>query len=269
MIRLPDIALPDETQKLLAGFQAEVDAAGDFAAQVTEAQRMFSLKNKPTNPAFKVVRQKLNELCGGAERCCYCELSQADEVEHVRPKDWFPELVFAWSNYTYSCGPCNGPKNNQFAIFKRGARTALPLIRRRGDSVEAPPAGTPVLIDPRAENPLDFMELDLTDTFYFVPLAGSGTRDFIRAEYTIQILRLNERDVLPKARHCAFHAFRAILGEVAAMTASGASASDIALKRSVISQSPHPAVWQEMQRQRNNFQDLLQLFREVPEALDW
>ncbi len=269
MIRLPDIALPDESLKLLEGFQAEVDVAGDFAAQVAEAKRMFSLKNKLTNPAFKVVRQKLNELCGGAGRCCYCELSQPDEVEHVRPKDWFPESVFAWSNYTYSCGPCNGPKNNQFAVFKRGSRVPTRLVRERDAAVEPPPAGSPVLIDPRAENAFDFMELDLAETFLFVPTAEEGTREFARAEYTIEILRLNERDVLPRARRSAFYAFRALLREVASMKSAGDPLSEIEVRRSVLQQSPHPAVWQEMQRQRNDVADLSRLFREVPEALTW
>lgn len=204
MIRLPDIAIPDATQKLLDGYQAEVNAAGDFAEQVAEAKRLFSARNKSANPAFRVIRKKLDELCGGSGRCCYCELSQPDEVEHVRPKDWYPEVVFAWRNYTYSCGPCNGPKNNQFAVFKRGSRTPTRLVRERDDPVTPPPAGSPVLIDPRTENPLDFMELDLSETFLFVETADEGTREFERAKYTIEVLRLNERDVLTRARRVRF-----------------------------------------------------------------
>lgn len=269
MIRLPDIALPDETERLLTGFQAEVDAARDFAAQVAEAKRMFSLKNKPNNPVFRIVRQKLNEMCGGAGRCCYCELSQPDEVEHVRPKDWFPGVVFAWSNYIYSCGPCNGPKNNKFAVFKRGARNPTPLVRGRDDPIEPPPAGSPALIDPRAENPLDFMELDLSETFLFVPTADEGTREFERAKYTIEVLRLNERDVLSRARRSAFHSFRAILREAAAIKSAGGAHAEIESKRIVIQQMPHPSTWQEMKRQRDSLPDLLKLFAVIPEALTW
>lgn len=33
------------------------------------------------------------------------------------PKNMYPEKVFVWSNYLFSCGLCNGPKNNQFAVF--------------------------------------------------------------------------------------------------------------------------------------------------------
>ncbi len=269
MIRLPDIAIPDETQAILGEYQAAIDGAGDFAARVAAAKQQFPARNKAKNAAFKVVRAKLNEICGGAGRCCYCELSQPDEVEHVRPKDWFPELVFSWSNYTYSCGPCNGPKNNKFAIFKRGARTPTYLEKPADGSLQAPPAGSPVLIDPRTENPLDFMEIDLSGTFLFVATADEGTRDFERAKYTIEVLRLNERDVLWKARRSAFHSFRAILKEAVEMKLAGASDGEIAIKRTVVQQSPHPAVWQEIQRQRDAHPDLKRLFVALPDALLW
>ena len=269
MIQLPDIAIPDETQELLDGYQAEVNDAGDFAAQVAEAKRLFSARNKPTNSAFRVVRKKLDELCGGSGRCCYCELSQPDEIEHVRPKDWYPEFVFAWSNYTYSCGPCNGPKNNQFAVFKRGSRTPIRLVRGRDDSAKPPPAGSSVLIDPRTEDPLDFMELDLADTFLFVETADEGTREYERAKYTIEVLRLNERDVLWKARRGAFHSYRAILKEVVDLNVAGAPANEIDNKRIVIQQLPHPCVWQEMKRQRIYDKQLAELFAAFPDALNW
>ena len=269
MIRLPDIAIPEETLVLLDGYQAEVDGAGDFAAQVAEAKRLFSARNKSTNPAFRVIRRKLDELCGGSGRCCYCELSQPDEVEHVRPKDWFPEVAFAWSNYTYSCGPCNGPKNNQFAVFKRGSRSLTRLVRERDDPVIPPPAGSPALIDPRTENPLDFMELDLSETFLFVETADEGTREYERAKYTIEVLRLNERDVLTRARRGAFHSFRAILKEAVELKSTGASDGELDAKRIVIQQLPHPSVWQEMKRQRTDDAQLSELFAAIPESLNW
>ena len=47
----------------------------------------------------------------------YCEDSVGDEVEHHRPKNLYPDHTFLWDNYLYACGPCNGPKNNRFAVF--------------------------------------------------------------------------------------------------------------------------------------------------------
>ena len=52
----------------------------------------------------------------------YCEDSVADEVEHFRPKDLYPDVVFAWRNYLYACGQCNGGKNNRFSIVRAGHR---------------------------------------------------------------------------------------------------------------------------------------------------
>lgn len=112
------------------------------------------------------------------------------------------------------------------------------------------------------------MEIDLSGTFLFVETAAKGTRNFERAKYTIELLRLNERDVLWKARRSAFHSFRAILKEAVELRTDDPGA-DIELKRIVIQQLPHPAVWQEIKRQRNYHPDLKQLFVTLPEALDW
>ena len=36
------------------------------------------------------------------------------------------------------------------------------------------------------ENPLDFLMLDLRETFEFTPIADAGTQDYERASYTIE-----------------------------------------------------------------------------------
>src|ERR1700722_14981501 len=117
MIRLPNRDLPEAAKWKLKEYQAVVDNAGKFEEKVAVAKTLFKQRNTTKNATFKVVRDTLAEMCSGARRCCYCEDSVADEVEHVKPKDWYPEAVFAWENYLYACGPCNGPKNNRFSIF--------------------------------------------------------------------------------------------------------------------------------------------------------
>ncbi len=119
MIRLPNIALKRIVATKLLEYQAEVNAVTSYKHRVAEGKRLFSLRNTASNSAFKVVRATLETMCSGARRCCYCEDSCADEVEHIRPKDLYPELVFAWENYLYACGPCNGPKQNKFHVFHR------------------------------------------------------------------------------------------------------------------------------------------------------
>src|SRR5437867_3043275 len=109
MIRLPSVLLPPLALQSLQGYQREIDMVRDYAKRVEAAERLFKSRNKTSNNTFRAVRLKLHEMCSGARRCCYCEDSFADEVEHVRPKSLYPEHVFVWENYLYSCGPCNGP----------------------------------------------------------------------------------------------------------------------------------------------------------------
>ncbi|MBX3729546.1 MAG: hypothetical protein KF858_10215 [Candidatus Sumerlaeia bacterium] len=37
----------------------------------------------------------------------YCEDSRATDIEHIRPKEHYPEVAFVWENYAYACNVCN------------------------------------------------------------------------------------------------------------------------------------------------------------------
>ena len=269
MIRLANIALDDTATQKLSQYQAEVDAAGAYRSRVAQAKRMFGLRNTATNATFKAVRATLEAMCSGARRCCYCEDSCADEVEHVRPKDLYPEFVFVWENYLYAYGPCNGPKNNRFQIFHKRTGKVHDVTRKAGDPVRKPPEGNPLLIDPRREDPLDFLDLEMDITFYLLPRVELSRRNRLRAEYTIDLLHLNDRDLLPKARRNAFGSYRARLVEYAAKKQRDASPAALQLLRDDLLQMPHPTVWAEMKRQRADYPELNRLFQQVPEALDW
>lgn len=95
-------------------------------------------------------------MCSGSRRCLYCEDSCADEVEHIKPQDLYPEFVFVWENYLYACGPCNGGKNNAFAVFDPATGATIIVTRKRGDPVTPPAVGTDVFINPRTEDPLQY-----------------------------------------------------------------------------------------------------------------
>ncbi len=130
MLRLLNVDLPAEAAARLRGYQGEVDAEPTYPKQVAAADTLFSSRNRCSNRTFKVVRAKLFEMCGGVRRCGYCEDSMADEVEHIWPKSLYPERVFSWQNYLYACGPCNGPKNNDFKVFahETGERWMSPEV---------------------------------------------------------------------------------------------------------------------------------------------
>ena len=269
MIQLPDIALPGETMAGLQALQAEVDTSGDYARQVAEGKRLFELRNVRGNPVFDEVKRALDRMCSGAVRCVYCEDSRADEIEHVRPKSLYPNVAFAWSNYVYACGPCNGPKGSHFAVFVDSATEPIEVARRPHAQIVPPPHGDPALIDPRIEDATKLMILDLRETYLFTPLAAKGTRDRERADYTIRTLRLNVRDDLLRARRQAYLDYVAHIHQYVRERSRHAAQARLAALRDVVKSRQHPTVWREMQRQHNRVPELRALFAELPEAIGW
>lgn len=270
MLKLPHKDLPVEAQQNLAKWQHEIDTIAIFEEKVKIAKQRFSEKNKATNPTFRQVRSTLADMCSGAQRCGYCEDSYADEVEHIKPKDWYPEFTFVWENYLYACGQCNSGKSNQYAIFRAEDQKLTVLKRAKTSPVVAPDQGEHVLIDPRKEDPLDNMELDLRGTFRLVPKAEDVTsKAYIRAKYTIDTLRLNTRDALLKARENEYRSYVARLEQYIRSRDAGASQTELDRLVTALQRMGHPTVWREMQRQHPLITELKQLFHQAPEALNW
>jgi len=269
MILLPDIALSDAAAEGLRALQTAVDAAGPYADQVAEGKRLFGLRNAPGNAIFDEVKHVLTLMCSGARRCAYCEDSVADEVEHVRPKDLYPHVVFAWANYIYACGPCNGPKGSHFAVFVTGVAAPVEVARKPKAPIVPPLHGEPALIDPRVEDATKLMFLDLRETYFFIPLAAKGTRDHARADYTIRTLRLNIRPELPQARHEAYLDYVGRVRHYKHERDAKASATRLVQLRQAVQRRQHPTVWREMLRQREKLPELQALFADVPEAAGW
>lgn len=268
MIQLPEEELPGAAKIWLERWQAEIDALGEYPERVRQAKSRFKARNTGKNKTFGHVKNTLGRMCCGARRCMYCEDSAADEVEHIWPKDLYPEAVFRWDNYLYACGPCNGPKNNRFAVFSDGGEI-VDVTRGSDDPVVEPPRGAPLLIDPRREDPLEFLILDLSETFWFVAFPEPESPEYLRAEYTIDVLKLNERDLLPAARREAYGSYVARLKEYIAERDSGASPEALAIFVQALQNMQHPTVWREMRRQHAIHPVLKRLFDRAPEALEW
>jgi uncharacterized protein (TIGR02646 family) len=246
-----------------------VDAEPDFGRRVQVATAKFKQFNRAGNTTFQHVRHTLTLMCAGAKRCMYCEDSAADEVEHHRPKNLYPEHVFTWENYLYACGPCNGPKNSRFAVF--GVDGAMvDLARKPGQPPQPPLSGDLVMLHPRAEDALEYMMLDIAGgTFLFVPTAPARSREFERASYTIEVLRLNSRDHLPVARREAYGSYKARLTEYVHKREAGAAGPVLRHMIDAIGRMQHPTVWSEMRRQRARIPELAEIFQLAPEALNW
>jgi uncharacterized protein (TIGR02646 family) len=269
MIKLRQTSLPPDIDENLKVMQKSVDKFADYPRRVIEAKAQFSRQNKTSNAVFSQVRRSLTRMCSGARRCVYCEDSCADEVEHIKPKDLYPDSVFLWENYVYACGPCNGPKNNKFSVFAENGGQLIDVTRKPKSPVLEPERGAPALINPRWEDPLKFMQLDLLGTFIFLPLKKPGSRDYERAQYTIELLRLNDREVLIEARHEAFDSYRARLQEYIHRRDKGNSAVDLKYLEKSLKRMQHPTVWKEMKRQSKFIPLLDNLFSKAPEALRW
>jgi len=279
MIQLDNtIVPPQNVLDKLGEYQADVDAKPTFEARSAEGKTRFSARNKRGNSVFDVVKKSLTEMCSGARRCVYCEDSVGDEVEHIFPKDLYPEKVFRWDNYVYACGNCNGPKNNKFAVFHANTGAFQTVNPPQGQPAQEPPAGDPALINPRLEDPLAFCMLDLAVTFKFVIIAASNTREYQKADYTYnEVLRLNhqEREFLRLAREEAYGDYKARLSEYVQRREAGAPLARLQKMIAQLQKKNHPTVWKEMQRYHQKGilngvdAELDALFAQAPEALTW
>ncbi|MEM6262512.1 MAG: hypothetical protein AAGI38_08400 [Bacteroidota bacterium] len=264
MIRLYPPRLSGRTLAALKKYQQEIDLLPDHKEQVAKAKE--SWKTKTRDKPFEEVKEKLTEMCAGARRCCYCEDSVADEIEHIYPKTRFPDKTFVWDNYLYAYGSCNRPKSNDFAIFDAKGN---PINLASLDPNLPPPIGLPLLINPREEDPFDYLILDLSGTFFFVPIIFDKS-DIIhkRGNYSITLLKLN-RDDIAKGRKEAYGDYRARLREYIIRRDGGATKKEKDELIEGIKTKQHPAVWEEMKRQHKQIGELEALFDAAPEALAW
>lgn len=46
--------------------------------------------------------------------CAFCEETTRGEVDHFRPKSQFPDLVYCWTNWLFSCHECNHAKGSSW-----------------------------------------------------------------------------------------------------------------------------------------------------------
>ena len=265
MVHLPDPGLDPGATRNLQEYQRQVDAAGSYEDRVASAKRSFSRKNQRSNATFRRVRESLTRMCSGAQRCVYCEDSVGDEVEHIQPKALYPCLVFVWTNYVYACGRCNGGKSNKFAVIS--GNRLVDVTRPRGGPVIPPEPGAPAFLNPRVEDPLRFLDLDLEGTFMVLARDGLPDIDRERTDFTIETLKLN-RDVLLQARATAFGSYRARLHEYVSMREI-ATAEEMDRLVDSLKAMPHATVWAEMKRQRSFVPDIDELFSRAPEALGW
>ena len=266
MYRLADLPPSPADIAELARLQRSVNRGATFEARVANAKQKFSAK--PT-ALFKRLRSNLEIMSGDLVRCSYCEDSRADEVEHMRPKDFYPEHVFRWANYLFACGICNRGKNNKYAVRNVGGQIVDLRTHRRTNGIVAPPTGDHLFIDPRTEDPMGYLWLDIAGgTFRFAVLDETDPWSVARAERTRDDLRLN-RDDLVAARENAYTGYVDRLAQYIARRRAGDAAHQLNNRIRELRRSPHHTVWLEMKRQQTGIAALADLFADEPDALNW
>lgn len=68
--------------------------------------------SKPTDSHWNKFHNNLREAFLGL--CGYCECDCKGEVDHFRPKSQFPQRVYDWSNWVFSCHDCNNSKREKW-----------------------------------------------------------------------------------------------------------------------------------------------------------
>jgi 5-methylcytosine-specific restriction endonuclease McrA len=283
MIHINELALSAATQSHLQTKQQAIDGEADYPARRRRAQRDWKGRDNDNVP-FREIKKNLTDMCHGPGRCGYCEDSEANQIEHIQPKSLYPEATFSWTNYLYVCSGCNQPKLDHYAVFRAANRQRVDHVHPRKSNANPhpipvpPPDGDPLFINPRVDNPMELLFLDLK-TMMFDPCdTDPASEAHQRAIYTRDLLKLNKRDSVVEARRGAYRNYLAHLRHYAQDIASANydQAHLNAIERDIKGRA-HPTVWKEMQRQHNlpvgsdqkAYPLLFQLFSAVPDALTW
>ncbi|MDC7954328.1 TIGR02646 family protein [Fusobacterium simiae] len=140
--------------------------------EFTKYKKNNKLKNWKDFTAKSEIKKLLKEalLEEQENSCCpYCEIEvylENSQIEHIKPKDKFPELLLDYNNLIVCClgeKRCGNSKANKW---------------------------DKLFINPFTENPEDYFEYDIK-TGRIVLIFKDGEK-YEKAEYTIDLLNLND-----------------------------------------------------------------------------
>jgi uncharacterized protein (TIGR02646 family) len=190
------------TQAELTRLQTKINDKVSFADKAAKAQSLWDSKNSANSSAIKKaafveIRKKLAKMCVSVGICNYCEQSEANDIEHIYPKSFFPIFAFLWTNYLLACKHCNTALKLDKCFVMDSLGTIHVTVRG-----QEPTHPTIAFINPRTENPAAYMIMN-TQNFEFEILDGLSPTDYNKADKTIEILALNTRDTLIATRRAA------------------------------------------------------------------
>jgi uncharacterized protein (TIGR02646 family) len=289
MILLAPKTLSKTESDILEALQNRVDAENSFTTKTTKAQSLWKSKgNAAGKAAFVKIRETLEDMCVFVGLCNYCEQSEANDIEHIHPKSFFPQHTFEWNNYILACKQCNSGHKLDQGYVLNAQDELVALIR-----TQEPPSNAIAFINIRIEDPQYFMMLNpMTYKFDIFPHLSKPERN--KAIATLRILELNERDTLIAARKSAARHYYEVLDRLVKMLSATTideikqlltpyddrfdltiplndiKAELITNFKKYISTYQHPSVWQTIKliHAKTNRQ-WKSLFEKLPEALNW
>lgn len=215
MQALPPLFLRNGLQQHLHQAQEKIDQLPSYYQKVKQAKVLWQSKKKTKaqKAAFNRIEKALQK---GGSHCHYCEGALGTSIEHFYPRGFYPNLTFVWENYLWSCQACNTQyKGAKFAIFtSSGSAPITPLVKDR--SFVPPVNQDAVCLNPRVDDVLDYWDLDLSTGHYTVQ-PNLDARAQARAQYTLDLLQLNNRPSLVRGRKKAYLDYQQLLEAAAAL----------------------------------------------------
>ncbi|MEU8266613.1 HNH endonuclease [Sphaerisporangium sp. NPDC049002] len=168
MIRVYRVVLSDE---LSARLREHTSKLREENAGLSRARTMW----KNARAVRSGLADHLDSMATGIRRCMYCGDGFGTDIDHFEPLADAPLRAFDWPNHLLACSHCNSHHK----------RECFPLDED----------GSPLLVDPSAEDPYEHLELAL-NTGVYRSLTPRGAA-------TIDVFGLN-RGALQRGRAAAF-----------------------------------------------------------------
>ena len=295
MLKIRQIPIPKGVLNHLHKQQDKMDALIDYEQQVRLSNTLWQnkKKNNAHKSAFNRVEKELQKIAiGTAGYCNYCEANIGSTIEHIYPRGLFPGKTFLWENYLWACKQCNGRhKVSQFQVFESAHSTNIINLVKDYNFIP-PPNDDAVFINPRVDDPMDYIKLDFDSGLFEIISNNVNSRAYIRAKYTLEVLQLNLREGLVQDRKKAIKDYLVLFQQylniqnsdsleelIRCLTSTNYSLENDSLEleksrlgllvqKTILSQK-HRTVWKEMQRQVANLKMLETMFESFPEALNW
>lgn len=123
-------------------------------------------------------------------KCCYCERTAANTIDHFWPKAKYPEKTFAWTNLFLACSTCNDPshKGDDLALIDSGSSMHSKLLDP--STLDDDPYRY-FVFTVRKSISLPNESEKFNPIGWVVPRPAPETEAYVRARHTIETLELN------------------------------------------------------------------------------